>query len=103
MITRPPIYGLVAEFDKATDLVAAAEAAHRDGYRHGGKVDRSDPSQWVLNGRTTESNRQVSNPTILFTVTVQVFSVSFSVNPLNLPTTQKPLSRRRTWPRNQSP
>ncbi len=76
---------------------------HRDGYRHGGKVDRSDPSQWVLNGRTTESNRQVSNPTILFTVTVQVFSVSFSVNPLNLPTTQKPLSRRRTWPRNQSP
>ena len=31
---------------------------------------------------------------ILFTVTtaVQVFSVSYSVNPLNLPTNQKPLS-----------
>jgi hypothetical protein len=40
------------------------------------------------------SNRQFSNPTILFTVTTtdQVFSVSFSVKPLNLPTTQKPLS-----------
>ncbi len=30
---RPPIHGLMAEFDNATDLVAAAHRAHEAGYR----------------------------------------------------------------------
>ena len=30
---RPPIHGLMAEFDNATDLVAAAHRAHQAGYR----------------------------------------------------------------------
>jgi hypothetical protein len=33
MITRPPIYGLLAEFDDANALVAAARRAHEHGYR----------------------------------------------------------------------
>lgn len=51
--------------------------------------------QWPgANGRSFESARHSINPLTDTTVTttVQVFSVSFSVNPLNLPTTQNPLS-----------
>jgi Alternative complex III, ActD subunit len=37
---RPPYYGLMAEFDNPTDVVAAARAAHEAGYRH---VDAFSP------------------------------------------------------------
>jgi hypothetical protein len=33
MEARPPIYGLMAEFDNPDDLLAAAQRAHREGYR----------------------------------------------------------------------
>ena len=33
MSTRPPIYGLMAEFDDPDDLVAAAQRAYAEGYR----------------------------------------------------------------------
>jgi hypothetical protein len=38
--TRPPIYGLMAEFKNPTDLVAAAQRVHQEGYR---KVDAYSP------------------------------------------------------------
>jgi hypothetical protein len=31
---RPPIYGLLAEFDTPTEIVLAARRAHEEGYRH---------------------------------------------------------------------
>ena len=34
MKTKPPIYGLMAEFDSPEDLLAAARCAHAQGYRH---------------------------------------------------------------------
>ena len=34
MSTRPPIYGLLAEFDNAQSLVTATRQAHEKGYRH---------------------------------------------------------------------
>src|SRR5262249_44069602 len=37
---RPPIYGLLAEFDNPTDLVAAAQRVHDHGYR---KMDAYSP------------------------------------------------------------
>ena len=37
---RPPIHGLMAEFDSPTDLVRAAERAHAEGYR---KMDAYTP------------------------------------------------------------
>ena len=37
---RPPFYGLMAEFDNPTDVVAAARAAHAAGYRY---VDAFSP------------------------------------------------------------
>ena len=37
---RPPIYGLVAEFDTPTEIVAAARKAHEEGYR---KMDAYSP------------------------------------------------------------
>lgn len=37
---RPPIYGLVAEFDTPTEIVAAARRAHEEGYR---KMDAYSP------------------------------------------------------------
>lgn len=37
---RTPIYGLMAEFDSATDLVAAAERTYQAGYR---KIDAYSP------------------------------------------------------------
>jgi hypothetical protein len=40
MTRRPPIYGLLAEFDNPTDLLRAAEAARRAGYR---KMDAYSP------------------------------------------------------------
>lgn len=32
--SRPPIYGLIAEFDSATEILVAARKAHAEGYRH---------------------------------------------------------------------
>ena len=45
-------------------------------------------------GSNFANTRQTSNPTTLLidTTIVQLFNVSFSVKPLSLPTTQKPLS-----------
>ena len=34
MSTRPPIYGLMAEFDNAQGLLTATQQAHEAGYRH---------------------------------------------------------------------
>jgi len=34
MTRRPPIHGLLAEFDNANELVAAARAAHQAGFHH---------------------------------------------------------------------
>lgn len=33
METKPPLYGIMAEFDNPTDVVAAARAAYAEGYR----------------------------------------------------------------------
>ena len=33
-MTKPPIYGLIAEFDTPTEIVVAARKAHAEGYRH---------------------------------------------------------------------
>ena len=38
MAERPPIYGLMAEFDDPNALVAAAHRAHDAGYRRDGRV-----------------------------------------------------------------
>ncbi len=48
----------------------------------------------AANGKTHDKTRHSINPATLATVTniVQLFNVSFSVKPLNLPTTQNPLS-----------
>ena len=40
MSKRPPIYGLLAEFDSPAALVAAAHKAHEEGYR---KMDAYSP------------------------------------------------------------
>ncbi|HXG11836.1 MAG TPA: DUF3341 domain-containing protein [Gemmataceae bacterium] len=40
MTPRPPIYGLLAEFEKPADLLRAAEAARQAGYR---KIDAYSP------------------------------------------------------------
>ncbi len=40
MTSAPPIYGLLAEFDDSNRIVAAARAAHQDGYR---KMDAYTP------------------------------------------------------------
>lgn len=37
---RPPIYGLIAEFDTPTEIVVAARRAHQEGYR---KMDAYSP------------------------------------------------------------
>ena len=37
---RPPIYGLIAEFDTPTEIVVAARRAHEEGYR---KMDAYSP------------------------------------------------------------
>jgi len=38
--TRPPTYGLMAEFDNPTDVVAAAERVYGEGYR---RIDAFSP------------------------------------------------------------
>ena len=38
--TRPPIYGLMAEFDNPSDAVAAARRVHEEGYR---RIDAFSP------------------------------------------------------------